>query len=41
MKLSGNWRDFMDKLDQIHPRVGDNLQLPFTIDGGEDSGTGL
>jgi hypothetical protein len=35
MKLSDDWRDFMRKLDRLHPRVGDNLQLPI------DDGRGL
>ncbi len=42
MKLSNDWRDFMSKLDRIHPRVGDTLQLPFQAEsGGDDSGRGL
>ena len=31
MKLSNDWHDFMRKLDRIHPRVGDTLQLPLTM----------
>jgi hypothetical protein len=36
MKLSSDWADFRGKLDRIHPRIGDTLQIPFT-----DDGTGL
>jgi P63C domain-containing protein len=36
MKLSRDWTDFTHKLDQIHPRVGDTIPLPF-----EDESTGL
>jgi hypothetical protein len=35
MKLSEDWSDFMRKLNRFHPRVGDNLVLPF------DDGHGL
>jgi hypothetical protein len=34
MKLSRDWDDFMTKLDRLHPRFGDNLQLPFEDDNG-------
>jgi hypothetical protein len=40
MKLSRNWEDFRNKLDQLHPRYGDTMLLPFEEDE-EDSGTGL
>lgn len=33
MKLSKDWQDFMLKLDQIHPRLGDQATLPFDTDG--------
>lgn len=33
MKLSDDWHGFTRKLDQIHPRVGDNLVLPLNDDG--------
>lgn len=29
MKLSKDWPDFMRKLDRLHPRFGDTMQLPF------------
>lgn len=29
MKLSDDWPDFKRKLDRIHPRVGDTIQLLF------------
>jgi hypothetical protein len=41
MKLSRDWNDFREKLDQIHPRFGDTLTLPFDEDEHNDSGTGL
>jgi hypothetical protein len=41
MKLSSNWRDFNVKLDQIHPRIGDTIPLPFDVDPAPDSGRGL
>lgn len=41
MKLSNDWDDFHHKLDQIHPRFGTTMMLPFEEIGGEDSGTGL
>lgn len=40
MKLSRDYADFHNKLDQIHPRYGDTLTLPFG-DEDNDSGTGL
>lgn len=33
MKLSKDWQDFIMKLDQIHPRVGEQAALPFDTDG--------
>jgi hypothetical protein len=36
MKLSRDWGDFNHKLDQIHPRIGDTIPLPF-----EDESAGL
>ena len=38
MKLSRDWADFTQKLDQICPRFGDTYQIPFNE---EDSGKGL
>jgi P63C domain len=35
MKLSNDWKDFLVKLDMIHPRIGDTMMLPF--DPGDDS----
>lgn len=35
MKLSGSWSDFMNKLNRLHPRYGDTMQLPL------DDGHGL
>jgi hypothetical protein len=36
MKLSDDWADFTEKLDRLHPRVGDTMRLPLG-----DSGKGL
>lgn len=36
MKLSTNWEDFIQKLDQIHPRVGDTIPLPTRSAGEEE-----
>jgi len=41
MKLSNDWHDFTRKLDRIHPRVGDTMQLPFEDEEMADSGKGL
>jgi hypothetical protein len=38
MKLSNDWNEFKTKLDQIHPRYGDTMTLPFDWD---DNGRGL
>jgi hypothetical protein len=40
MKLSSNYCDFIEKLDRIAPRYGQNFLLPFVEDQA-DSGTGL
>ena len=40
MRLSSDWQDFMGKLDRIHPRVGDTIQIPFVPDS-DDSGVGF
>lgn len=39
MKLSADWDDFMAKLDQMHPRLGDTMPLP--LEWGSDDGKGL
>jgi len=42
MKLSDSWSDFMDKLDRIHPKIGDTMPLPFSDqDWGRDTGKGI
>lgn len=38
MKLSKNWGAFMNKLDMLHPRYGDTMQLPLD---DEDDGKGI
>jgi len=40
MKISRDWGDFEGKLNQIHPRYGDTLPLPFDFDEPDD-GRGL
>jgi hypothetical protein len=40
MKLSRDWRDFMHKLNNLHPRYEDNLLLPFA-EHEVDDGRGL
>lgn len=40
MKLSNQYGDFMEKLDRIAPRYGQNMLLPFN-DGQPDSGKGI
>jgi hypothetical protein len=41
MKLSSDWNDFMNKLERLHPKYGDTLQLPFEYNKDEDDGKGL
>lgn len=42
MRLSKTWHDFMGKLDELHPRYGDTLALPFEqYRDEEDDGIGL
>lgn len=41
MKLSDQWPDFMAKMDRLHPRYGDTLQLPFHDQPEQDTGKGL
>jgi hypothetical protein len=38
MKLSDGWRDFLEKLDRIHPKYGDTLPLPLDFDEYELTG---
>jgi hypothetical protein len=40
MKLSSNYADFLNKLDRVAPRYGQNWLLPFN-ESSDDSGTGL
>lgn len=39
MKLSGDWPDFMSKLDRLHPAFNETMQLPFDLQ--DDTGVGL
>ncbi len=41
MKLSNEWSEFMGKLDNIHPRFGSQLPLPFQYNAKTDDGKGL
>lgn len=41
MKLSGGWHDFMEKLDRLHPRYGETMQLPLDYEKNKDDGRGL
>ncbi len=41
MKLSTDWPDFVMKLDQIHPKRGAQMALPFDDDATPDTGKGL
>jgi hypothetical protein len=41
MQLSADYRDFIDKLDRIRPRYGENMLLPFGQGQDQDNGTGL
>lgn len=41
MKLSGDWHDFMGKLDRLHPKYGEMLALDFDYKRNEDDGKGL
>jgi hypothetical protein len=41
MKLSDEWREFMDKLDHIHPRFNSQLPMPLQYDAKQDSGQGI
>ena len=41
MKLSGEWHDFIEKLNKIHPRFGSTLPLPLPYDAEQDTGKGL
>lgn len=41
MKLSDDWHEFMSKVDRLHPRYGETMQLPFEYKKDEDDGKGL
>lgn len=43
MQLSGDYKDFIDKLDRLYPRYDRNMLLPFIeeYEASKDSGTGL
>jgi len=35
MKLSDSWADFMKKIDRLHPKYGETIQLPLEFDDGK------
>jgi hypothetical protein len=41
MKLSNDYRDFMDKLNHIHPPYGQQMLMSFAYDPAADSGKGI
>lgn len=41
MKLSSSWHEFMERLDRLHPRYGETMQLPLEYKKDEDDGKGL
>jgi len=41
MKLSEGWHDFMDKLNRLHPKYGETLELPLNYEHSKDDGRGL
>ncbi len=41
MKLSGDYGDFMDKLNHIHPPYGQQMLIPYQYDPTMDDGKGL
>jgi P63C domain len=41
MKLSRDWKEFMEKLDRIHTRYGDTIPLPLEYESEKDDGKGL
>lgn len=41
MKLSNGWHNFIETIDQLHPRYNGQLSLPFRYDADEDDGQGL
>ncbi len=41
MKLSNTYHDFLQKLDQIHPRYGDTISLDLDYEVENDNGRGI
>jgi P63C domain len=41
MKLSKSYADFKAKLDQLHPKYGETIRLPFDYDDRADDGKGI
>lgn len=41
MKLSRDYQDFIQKLDDHYPRYGEQYRLPFDYEPDRDDGKGL
>jgi hypothetical protein len=41
MKISKDYLDFIDKLDQHYPRFGEQYRLPFPYEPDQVDGKGL
>ena len=41
MKLSRDYFDFIDKMDQHYPRYGEQYRLPFPYEPDQDDGKGI
>jgi hypothetical protein len=41
MKLSDSWKDFMHKVDKLHPKFGSTLSMDFEYKKDEDDGKGI
>lgn len=41
MKLSDEWKEFMDRIDRIHPRYNSQLPLLLEYDADKDDGKGI
>ncbi len=41
MKLSDGWHDFMGKINRLHPRYNETIQLPLSYHQESDDGKGL
>jgi hypothetical protein len=41
MKISKNYFDFIELMDQHYPRFGEQYRLPFPYEPDQDDGTGF